>query len=85
MYFDFMPGDLIGGDNIFMINDSRASRLAAIFDETELRLLRRVLGSASSLRYPEYADSQFDALYNLVEEAICCRISTELEGEKHER
>lgn len=24
MYFDFMPGDLIGGDNIFMSNNSRA-------------------------------------------------------------
>lgn len=64
MYFDFMPGDLIGGDNIFMSNNSRASRLATVFDET---------------------DSQFDAIYHLFDEALCCRISMDLEEENHER
>ena len=78
MYFDFMPGDLIGGDNIFMSNNSRAFRLATVFDETELRFLRRFYGSASSLRYPEFTDSHFD-------EALSCRISMELEEENHER
>lgn len=85
MYFDFMPGDLIGGDNIFMSNNSRASRLATVFDETELRLLRRVFGSASSLRYPEFTDSHFDEMYHLFDEALSCRISMELEEENHER
>lgn len=84
MYFDYMPGDLIGGDNIFMTNNSRASRLATVFDETELRLLRRVFGSASSLRYPEFTDSQFDAIYHLFDEALCCRISMDLEEENYE-
>ena len=48
----------------------RGPRLAAVLDETELRFLRRVLGSASSERYPEYEDSWFDAFYRLVDRAI---------------
>ena len=38
MYFDFMPGDLIGGDNIFMSNNSRAFRLATVDEALSCRI-----------------------------------------------
>ena len=59
-------------DTVFFEPDDtcRGPRLAAVLDETELRFLRRVLGSASSERYPEYEDSWFDAFYRLVDKAI---------------